>query len=182
MNNILQINSLAGPAASLSKVLLIFYLVIAGNFTGNLVSKQLKTFFEENRMAQHTIALITLLVLIMSTGGVVDTKTALIYTIIGYVWFIFTTKLDVQWNMVIILILVVGYLYENSIDNKEKLMDDDKSLGDSDRKIIVQRDSSIKSYIVISALAVTVIGTIMYSNKKQVQYGGGYNWLTYMLY
>jgi membrane protein implicated in regulation of membrane protease activity len=182
MNNMLQINSLAGPSTSLSKVLLIFYLVIAGNFTKNLVSKQLKTFFEENRMAQHAIALITLLVLIISTGGVVDTKIAIIYTMIGYVWFIFTTKLDAQWNMVIILILVAGYLYENSIDNKTKMMNADKSLKDSDKKIIVEKDSMIKSYIVIGALVVTVIGTVMYSNKKHVQYGGGYNWLTYMLY
>ena len=182
INNILQIESLTGPTTSLSKVLLIFYLAIAGNFTSNLLSKQLKSFFEENRIAQHIIALITLLVLVTAVGGIVDTKVAIIYTVVGYIWFIFTTKLDIQWNIVIILILLIGYLYENTIDNKEKLMETDNALTRDDKNAVISRNNSTKSYIVVAAMAVTVVGTFMYSTKKHVQYGGGYNWLTYMLY
>jgi hypothetical protein len=182
LNNILQIESLTGPGTSLSKVLLIFYLAIAGNFTSNLLSKQLRNFFEENRIAQHMIALITLLVLVIAVGGIIDTKVAIIYTIVGYIWFIFTTKLDIQWNIIIILILLIGYLYENSLDNKEKLMASDNALTNDDKRAVISRDNSMKSYIVLAAMAVTIVGTFMYSTKKHVQYGGGYNWLTYMLY
>ena len=182
VNNILQINSVSGPTTSLSKVLLIFYLAVAGNFTNNLLSKQLRDVLEENRIAQHIIAILTLFVIITSVGGIVDTKMTIIYTVIGYTWFIFTTKLDIQWNMVIMLIILVGYMYENNLDNKEKMMVGDKSLTESDKKLIKHKDNLIKSYIVIGALTVTIIGTAMYSNKKHIQYGGGHNWLTYLLY
>jgi hypothetical protein len=180
VNSIFQTESLS--ATSLSKILLIFYLAIAGNFTSNLLSKQLTNFFKENRIAQHIIALITLLVLVTAVGNVTDTKVAVIYTVLGYIWFIFTTKLDIQWNIIVILILLTGYLYENNIDNKEKLMASDNVLTDEDRHTIISNDNSIKSYFVIAALTVTIIGTFMYSSKKHAQYGGGYNWMTYLLY
>ena len=104
MTNILNIDNLTGPNTSMVKVLLIFYLLITTNFTDNLVSKQLKTFFEDNRLGQHVIAIIALLVLITSVGGVVDNRKAIVYTLVGYTWFIFTTKLDIHWNMIIIMI------------------------------------------------------------------------------
>ena len=181
-NHIFQIDSMSGPGVSLSKVLLVFYLLITTNFTNNLVSKQLKSFFEENRLAQHTIAIIALLVLITSIGGIVDTKKAVIYTIIGYVWFLFTTKLDIHWNIVIILILLSGYLFENNLDNKVKLMDGDKVLTDEEKVQLNHYNNKVKMFIVGGAMSVTIIGTLMYSNKKHVQYGGGYDPLTFLLY
>jgi hypothetical protein len=181
-NNIFKIDSMSGPGVSLSKVLLVFYLLITTNFTNNFVSKQLKSFFEENRLAQHTIAIISLLVLITSIGGVVDTKNAVMYTIIGYVWFLFTTKLDIHWNIAIILILLSGYLFENNLDNKAKLLDGDKVLTDDEKKGINNYNNKVKMFIVGGAMTVTIIGTLLYSNKKQVQYGGGYDPLTFLLY
>lgn len=182
VNNIFQVDSLSGPGVSMSKVLLIFYLLIANNFTGNLVSKQFKRYFQENRLAQHMIALLSLLVLITSVGGVVDTKTAVIYTVVGYIWFLFTTKLDIHWNMVIVMILLAGYLLENSLSNRERMMKNDKALSDKNREDIVARDNKMKMLIVGGAMIITILGTFLYSNKKHVQYGGGYDPITYLLY
>lgn len=182
MDNALQIQNVAGNNMSLSKVLLVFYLIIATNFTNNLVSKQLKEFIEDSRIAQHIIALVTMLVLITSIGGVVDTKKAVFYSIFGYVWFLFTTKLDIHWNMVIIMILVAGYLYENSISEHEQELSDDKNVDKKKKEEIIRNDNNIKSGIVYAAILVTVIGTLMYNTKKQVQYGGGFDPVTYLLY
>lgn len=182
ISNMFQIDNVSGSGSSLSKVLLIFYLIVASNFTDNLVSKQFKKFFQENRLGQHTIALLTLMVLVTSVGGVVSTRKAVIYSIIGYVWFLFTTKLDIQWNMVILLILLAGYLFENSLENREKLMQRDKILTDEDKKVLVNNDRRLKMYIVMAAMAVTVVGTFMYVDKKHVQYGGGYDPIRFLLY
>lgn len=180
--NIFQIDNMTGSGVSLSKVLLIFYLLIATNFTNNLVSKQFKSFFEENRLAQHCIAITSLLVLITSVGGVVDTKKAIIYTILGYIWFLLTTKLDIHWNMIIVLILLAGYLFENNLDNKEKLMTDDKALTPEEKEKLINKDNKIKALIVGGAMIITLLGTFLYSNKKHVQYGGGYDPITFLLY
>jgi len=182
MSNILNIDNLTGSNTSMTKVLLIFYLLITTNFTDKLVSKQLKSFFEDNRIGQHIIAIIALLVLITSVGEIVDTRKAVIYTIFGYLWFIFTTKLDIQWNMIIIMILLAGYLIENDLTNKEKLMKDDKALTKDDKNRIIQKSNRVKNTIIIAALSVTIVGTLLYSNKKHVQYGGGYDPIRYLLY
>ena len=131
----------------MSKVLLIFYLIIATNFTDNLVSKQLKTYLTENRLAQHIIGFITLFVLLTSMGNIIDTKTAIIYSLIGYIWFILTTKLDIHWNMIVIAILVCGYLFENNLEKKEKDSLKDNNLTDRDRYNIDKKHSKIKSII-----------------------------------
>jgi hypothetical protein len=182
MTNILNIDNLTGPNTSMVKVLLIFYLLITTNFTDNLVSKQLKTFFEDNRLGQHVIAIIALLVLITSVGGVVDNRKAIVYTLVGYTWFIFTTKLDIHWNMIIIMILMAGYLIENNLTSKEKLMEDDKALTEDDKKRVIKKSNKVKNIVIVSALSVTIIGTLLYSNKKHIQYGGGYDPVKFLLY
>ena len=180
--NIFQIDNISNNNTSLSKVLLIFYLLIATNFTDNLVSKQLKEYINNNRLVQHFIALLSLLVLITSIGGVVDSRKAILYTIIGYTWFLFTTKLDIQWNIIILLILLYGYLYENSLEKKRITSLNDKSLTEEDINRIEKNNNYIKSIIVLTAISVTIIGTLFYSNKKQIQYGGGYSFIKYLLY
>jgi len=180
--NLFQIENISNNNTSLSKVLLIFYLVIATNFTNNLVSKQLREYINNNRLVQHFIALLSLLVLITSIGGVVDTHKAIMYTIVGYLWFLFTTKLDIQWNIIILLILTYGYLYENSLENKRISSLDDESLDKDDLKKIENNNNYYKSIIVILAILITIIGTVFYSNKKQVQYGGGFSYINFLLY
>src|SRR5947207_7468568 len=111
---------------SLIRVMLIFYLAIANNFTENLFSKQLRTFFQENRYAQHLIAFIMLLVFVMILGGVKNIENGLLYTVIFYFWFIFTTKLDVQWNLIILFLLLFGFIYESKLNEKESRVESDE--------------------------------------------------------
>ena len=180
--NIFQIENISNNNTSLSKVLLVFYLLIISNFSDNLVSKQLKEYINNNRLVQHFIALLSLLVLITSVGGVVDNNKAVLYTVIGYTWFLFTTKLDIQWNIIILLILLYGYLYENSLENKRLKSLQDESLSEEDIKKIESKHNYHKSIIVLLALCITIFGTIFYSNKKQKQYGGGFSLIKYLLY
>lgn len=167
---------------ALIRVLLIFYLVIANNFTENLFSKQLKTFFTGNRYAQHIIAFIMMLVLIMIIGGVKKIENGVFYSIIFYFWFIFTTKLDVQWNLIIILLLLFGFIYESKLNEKETQIESDETLTSEEKELLINSDRSRKFYILAVILGVTIIGSSIYINKQEVQYGGGFDLMRFLFF
>lgn len=189
LGQIFNMNYISQSNISISRALLIFYVLIASNYTTDLFAKQFKKFLSGNRIAQHVIGYITMLIIIMNVAGIQDTKPALLYSFIAYVWFIFTTKLDLQWNMIIILLLLFGFLYENQLLKKEKTVANDKALTQEDIKKIEEKHNKYKTYIVISVMIITLVGTILYANKKWVQYdgenqtgGGKFDLLTFFLY
>ena len=168
---------------SLLTALLVFYVIIASNFTNGLFSKQLKTYFEESRLAQHVIGFIMMLVLIILIGGTTNIYRALIYTLIGYTWFIFMTKLDIQWNIIILLLLLFGFLYESSLSEKEQNALNDPNLTEEQKNSIVETNNQYKTYIILLVLAFTAIGGFLYFNKKVGQYGGGqFDPITYLFF
>lgn len=181
-NKFLNIQSLDSSKTSIAKVLLIFYLIVASNYTDNLMSKQLKKYISENRLVQHIIGFMTMIVLITIVGGIVDTRSALVYSLISYIWFVFSTKLDIHWNIVILTLLLFGYLYENNLIVREKEILSDPSLTDKQKIEIISNFNRFKTWIVSTIILITVIGTLAYSNRKRVQYGGSYNAFTYFLY
>ena len=166
---------------SLIKIILIFYLLIANNFTTNLFSKQLKTFFTENRMAQHLIGFITMIVIITLTTTNINICNILVYSIIGYIWFIFSTKLDIQWSIIIILLILFGYLYELKINEKQKQIEQDPIMTNDKKQELIQQNNKYKKYIIVFILMATLAGTTLYANKKMNQYGGGqFDLVTYL--
>jgi hypothetical protein len=168
---------------SLLSSLLIFYLLIFNSSSSELMGKQMKTYIKDNRLAQHVIAFIMMFVLIILVGGFNNVEQAVLYSILAYVWFIFTTKLDIQWNVMTVCILLFGFLHENKMILKEKSSDDDDTLTQNDKNKIKQKNIKIKKYTTIAAISVTVIGTLLYGNKKTLQYGGGeFSAIKYLLY
>ena len=167
---------------TLIRVLLLFYIFIAGNMTYNLYSKQLQTFIDENRFAKHFIGFILMLTLIMVIGGVKSIEKGILYSYIGYMWFIFTTKLDLQWNIMIILLLLFGFIYESKVIEKESEIINDQSISDIQKEELINVFHNNKMMIVGTILLVTVIGSFLYINKKEVQYGGSFDIMTFLFY
>jgi hypothetical protein len=167
---------------NITRVLLFFYIIIASNFSENLFSKQLRTFFDENRPAQHLIGFIMMLTFVMIIGGVTDIEKGLLFSVLGYLWFVFTTKLDIQWNIMILLLLLFGFIYESKLSEKEQEIMKDQSLSEEEKRTITDSYQSYKMWLFGGIISVTVIGSLLYINKKDVQYGGGYNMLTFLFY
>ncbi len=178
MFNSLDMNS---DQMNFAKVLLVFYLIVASNCTDNLMAKQMKQYINDNRIAQHVIGFLTMIVLVTLIGGVVDTSQAICYALIGYIWFILSTKLDIHWNIIILALLFIGYMYENSSNIRIKEVLEDPNLSEEEKKQKIQQFSRNNQWIVGSVLLVTILGTFLYSYKKHGQYGGGYDVFTYLL-
>ena len=161
-------------------VMLLFYIIIANNMTKNLISHQLTTYIEESRYVQHIIGFIIMLALIMIVGGVNKIESGIVYALIGYTWFIFSTKLDVQWSMMIMLLLLFGFIYESKLEEKENNVLNDISLNDNEKEKIINNYNNHKMYVIGAIIALTVTGSTLYVNKKGVQYGGAFDTMTFI--
>jgi hypothetical protein len=181
VDNILNLNYLGKSNISLSKSILLFYLIIANNHTKELFSGQFTQFVQDNRVAQHLIGFLTMVVLLNMVGGVYDTKKNVIYSLLAYTWFTLTTKLDLHWNLLIIALLSFGLFYENTLMDKEIKSLDDESLEEKHLQKIKTRHDKLKTGIAISIMLVTFVGAFTYYNRKQVQYGGGFDPVKFLL-
>ena len=168
---------------SITKVLLIFYLLIGNSALQPLLSKQWKKMVEDNRLIQHIIGLTTIITLITLTSeGEMDNLNILMYSILGYMWFIFSTKLDIHWNIIVIVLLLLSFLYENSLKIKDNIIMNDKVLTEEEKNKIKKNNYNNKIYILLGITGVTLLGVYLYSDKKKVQYGGGYSLINFLLY
>lgn len=176
--NLEDINS---NQTSLAKILLVFYVLAASGYTNKLMSKQVQEYIKDNRIVQHIIGFSLMLVLVNLIGGINDTKYALFYALIGYIWFIFSTKLDIHWNIAIFILLFIAYMYDNSMYIKENEIKIDKNLTNDEKIRLIYHNNTIRNTIVGSIIVITIIGTLFYSHKKSEQYGGSYDIFVYML-
>lgn len=181
-DKIFNITSATNTNTSIAKALLIFYVLMASQ-QNNLLGKQMKELINDSRIAQHIIAFIMMIVVINMIGGVQETDKLLFYSAIAYVWFVLSTKLDIQWNLILILLLFVWFLYQNRNDNKRLIMDRDINITNEIKKAFDIKDINWNTYVVSGLVTVTLIGLYLYSNKKGVQYGGGkYDPIKFLLY
>lgn len=174
-NLINKIATMDIKTSSLATTLLVFYLFLSGSFISDLYSGQLKDFIKDNRAVKHSMAYITMLFIVVQVGNVTNGVKALSYSAIAYAWFVLTTKLDLQWNLAIIGLLVIGFLVEKHMFQKELDSNEDPALREKDKKRIRAETKSMKRLIFGSILALTVIGTGFYFSKKKGQYGGSFD-------
>ena len=156
---------------SISRLLLEFYLLVGANYVANLYSKQMGNFIKDNRYVQHIIGFLLMFVLIANTSKLKKQTNIFLYAILGYTLFIFSTKVDLPWNIAIVGLLLIGYLYEHKMKNKEKDSEDDQALEDVDRKRITKKNNFNRLVMIVSIAIVIIIGASMYFNKKKTQYG-----------
>lgn len=167
---------------SIAKALLIFYVIMA-NQKSDLLGKQFKELINNNRIAQHIIAFIMMIVVINIIGGVQNTDKMLFYSTIAYVWFVLSTKVDIQWNLILILLLFVWYLYQNRTDTKRFMMDKDTGITKDIKKKFDMKNMNWNTGVVSGLITITLVGLYLYSNKKGIQYGGGkYDPIKFLLY
>lgn len=157
------------------KILLLFYLLLSSGHINKLYSGSLSNYIDNNRYAQHLIGFITMVVLINLVTDISKWDQLLMYGIAAYILFILTTKLDFQWNLAIIILLFIGYLYEINLNDKEEKSNSDPNLLENDKLNIRQQNDNVRIIIVASILAVILIGSSLYLNKKVIQYGGNFD-------
>lgn len=168
---------------SISKILLIFILATSNSALFPLLSKQTKNILENNRLAQHFLGIITIMsLIILYSDGKFCIQRIIIYTCMCYLLFILSTKMDLHFNLMLVLSLLLIFLYQNTIKNEELKIQEDNILTKEEKQNIINNKKKYYLYFTGCIIFIIFIGTILYSNKKEVQYGGGYDLLNYLLY
>jgi hypothetical protein len=164
---------------SLTKIILLFYIIAASGLLSDLFSGQLLDFLK-SRLGLHLLGLVTLFVIIIEHDSEIKLETGLLYTFVGYLIIIFTTKLDLMYSLSILALLFVGYIFEYKMTNKEEKSKLDKSLEEKDILNIKSKNDTTRSIIMWSIILVTVVGSLSYLFKKKIQKGGGFSYETFI--
>ena len=174
---------------SVGRIILLTWVILASQYCSNLFSHGLKEAIESNRMVQHLILIILIMTLMIIFGnplGVQITNSQqfniIIMSLLVYVWFILTTKLDLSWNIGILIILTIYFLYESKKISEYKIILEDPNLTDVKKKELFDSFNNLQSVLLLTIFGTTVVGSFLYANEKKVQYGGGFNMYKFFFY
>ena len=161
----------------IGKILLLTYIIIASNYCSNLFSNSLKNAIENNRYVQHLILIILImaLLIIFEQGNSIKFTSnnhinVIIMTLIIYTWFILTTKLDLAWNIAIMIMLVIYFFYENKKNNDYKNINNDKNLSNEDKNELYKVLTNTQNSLLLGIFGITLTGTFIYGIEKYNQY------------
>ena len=129
-----------------------YYLLIISNFTDALLSPDLKNLIN-NRGIKHLFGLI---LLIMSINQYNEKDESILYNIgigvICYIYFIFSTKMILSLNLLLIFIMILFYYIEKYIKNNiEKT-----------NNFFVKNDKKIRVFFIIVITSILIFGNIHY--------------------
>lgn len=162
---------------SLFKSLIMFYVIVMGNEVYPLLSKQIKHILEY-RTAKHIVGFLSLYTLIAHKEPF--DLNMILKSFIGYFWFIMTTKMDAKWTISILILMIICIHEENSLEKKLEALKEDNTIDyDTYKKIELDTNKKIWGmYFIIFSM--TILGSVLYSNKQEIQHGGNYNLGTFL--
>jgi len=144
----------------------------------NLFSNSLHDLIKNNRFAQHLILLLLIITLVLMFGSPIgaevsknETLNGVIIGLIVYVFFILSTKLNYVYNIAIIIILSLYFLFETQKITDYKNVLNDPVLEDDKKVKIFEQFDMIQNYMLIGIFGVTMVGTLFYLFEKQEKFG-----------
>jgi hypothetical protein len=159
--------------------LALVYLVISGNYLGNLFGCRIQQLFRENMWIKHLLGLFTAyFLIILSTPpenyGSLET---LALTGVIYVWFFLTTKMHVQfWIPMILAILLTYFLY---VYKKQRTAAKDAAAAKDAKDATEEQLTTVQKAAVLFAGILTVLGVVAYFGEKRLEYGDDFDAWTF---
>ncbi len=163
-------------------VLTYIYVIQLHTFSGNTMGKQLKEYLTDNRIAHHIINFIFILVLLSVFDKHSNINKILGDAIIVYFFYILTTKLDLQFSIIILLSILFFYFYKREIEIKNKRINSDSEI---DKKLIQQimkNEESRSQLFTFSITGLLIIFASYYYERKKLQYGGNFSYKKFLFY
>jgi len=159
---------------SVWKIIVLFYLLTLSAHNNALVGHQLSRYIQSTLIAQHVLAILTMFVLISAVTEV-NIKNRVVYTMICYGLFIMTSKLDLEWTIIIFGAIVACYVHS---ELKEKQVDDvdhDSSIPSEIKAHFHENAGRYKLLIFALMMILLFYGFNLYNSSKKDEYGDDYN-------
>ena len=157
------------------KGIIVFYLLIVSNFLAPLFNCRLQDVLINNMVLKHLFGFLTLFFFVVFVEPEHSDKT-FIYQVamaIGlYIWFIFTTKMEIHAFALFVIVLFALYLFNIYFDRNHKHLEEDKK---------EQFKENINRYGLILGVLITIIGFTSFVGQKKIEYGNRFNWTSFFM-
>lgn len=147
--------------------LALVYLVISGNYLGNLFGCRVQQAFRESMLLKHLLGFFTAYFLIVLSTPPADMSAlqTLGFTALIYAWFFLTTKMHVKLWVPMILSIMVAY----GLHMYGRQKDADATKQPDERLVL------LKKVTVIAAACLTIVGIALYLGEKKIEYGSDFD-------
>ena len=154
------------------KALFIFYFFML-EFSGKTFTRNVRENIINETICKHIIKCVNIAIILRYILKISDLDKIITQTILTYLLFIFLSKMESQWTLIIMGIFVIYFLIDSKMEYSDILNKKiDKVLND-DEKIKIYKEHNVNRGILIFVLLITmIIGCSLYGKKKIVQYGG----------
>ena len=143
--------------------IMLFGLLVSGNYIGELFSCSIQRSFTNNRIYKHILGVLTLYFFIttLSNSKILNPIEYMFSSFIIYFWFVIITLTPKPYTMTIVSILIFLYLL-NDIDVHFQLLDK-------------RHKFYLFTTLFISTILISFIGCYKYYHSKKLQFGNKFN-------
>lgn len=165
-NKILNLENIS----AIHKGMLLFLLIISGNYIGSLVSCRTQYLLNNNIYFKHFIGFISLYFFIILVELNINPLKSLFLSIPMYFYFLMLTKSQSSFFIsVIFMLIILVFLqkYKSYLDKKTEL---------SKNELIFIKNVNLIIKIVIGLILIlTIIGFLIYLGMKKIEYKNNFN-------
>ena len=158
-----------------ANALLIFILIISGNFLEDLFPCKVQTLMKNNLLMKHLVAFMILYFLTVLTIPELKSIKGIISATGLYILFLLSTKINyIAWAIVVFIYAVV-YLMNIAVGDlkkKNKKYGTKKERKQRENMIMIMR--RIMSLLIILNMVIIVIGFIYYYGMQRMQHGDNF--------
>jgi uncharacterized membrane protein len=159
-----------------ANALLIFILIISGNYLDDLLPCKVQTLMRNNLIMKHLVAFMILYFLTVLTIPELKSIKGIISAIGLYTLFLLSTKINyIAWAIMLFIYAIV-YLMNIAIGDLKKKINKSTTKEERELKeksIITMR--RIMSWLVIVNMVIIVVGFIYYFGMKKMQHGNKFS-------
>ena len=156
----------------LNKSLFLLFLVVSGNYIGELLGCQTQKFFSESMYAKHIILICLIFFTINLIGeNSVHPLEVLKKSLLLWSFYLILTKMDLNITLVVLSLLFSLYVY----DEYQKYMDNNKINYDK------KQYENNKVYIQYLIMIIILIGFIKYYLRQKKEHKSEFNHIKYLL-
>ena len=165
-SNILNLENIS----IIHKGMLLFLLIISGNYIGGLVSCRTQYLLNNNIYYKHFIGFISLYFFIMLVELDINPIKSLILTVPMYFYFLMLTKSQSTFFISVIFILIILVFIQKYKSYLEKKTQLSKS-----ELIFIKNVDLLRKIVIGIILILTIIGFLIYLGMKKVEYKNNFN-------
>jgi hypothetical protein len=153
--------------ANLSAGMLLFYVALLSNFTGNIAPPPIVRFVKKHRLARQFIGFLVLLYTITLYSPKNTGFTRILgYTVLLWIWFLLTAKQRWRYSFTIFVLLILSYTTLNIVNN----MRYNRTLSHKIRKKIVKYCNLFQNISFIIIMILSFMGSAVYFYDEYNEY------------